>query len=339
MANRCNLHLVFWRRDRGIMMKALVAALSALLLLSACATSNAPGGAGRRTPFPAATGHTFRDASFAPELVVLPAGTFLMGSAEADALRDGRRAETAAWERPAHQVMVAPMAVSRYLVTRTEYAAFVTATKRSNSDGCMVLDGKWQLEAQRSFLDPAFPQSAIDPAVCVVVADAEAYVQWLSAQTAQQYRLLREAEWEYAARAGSTGSRWWQGDVSTLCAHANGADQSYDRAHPGDSKVNTRCDDGYAHTNPGNAFPPNAFGLHDMLGNVWEWIDDCFVGDYRNAPPDAATQIRGGDCGQRIIRGGSWHNYPDALRTPTRFSLPVTMRSASVGFRVVRLPQ
>jgi formylglycine-generating enzyme required for sulfatase activity len=230
------------------------------------------------------------------------------------------------------------MAVGRYLVTRAEYAAFATATARHNSDGCMVLDGKWQLEAQRSFLDPAFPQTDLDPAVCVVVEDAEAYTRWLSAQTGQQYRLLREAEWEYAARAGSTGSRWWQGDASTICSHANGADQSYDRAHPGDAKVNVSCDDRYAHTNPGDAFPPNAFGLHDMLGNVWEWIDDCFVGSYLDAPVDAATQIRSGDCGQRIIRGGSWHNYPDALRTPARFALPVTMRSASVGFRVVRLP-
>jgi formylglycine-generating enzyme required for sulfatase activity len=317
-----------------------LATLSTFVGLAACTSNGNHVRASPERRFPVSVGHLFHDGAFAPEMMVLPAGVFVMGSGETEALRDGRRAESAAFERPHHPVTVGAMAVSRYLVTRREYAAFATATARRSPDGCMVLDdGKWQLEAQRSFLDPAFPQSDIDPAVCVVVADAEAYAVWLSEQTGQQYRLLREAEWEYAARAGSSDSRWWQGDASTHCAHANGADRSYDRAHPGDVKVNTHCDDGYAHTNPGNAFPANPFGLHDMLGNVWEWIDDCFVANYSGAPSEAAAQVRSGDCQQRVIRGGSWHNYPDALRTPTRFSLPVTMRSASVGFRVARLPQ
>jgi formylglycine-generating enzyme required for sulfatase activity len=170
------------------------------------------------------------------------------------------------------------------------------------------------------------------------VADAEAYLQWLSALTGHRYRLLREAEWEHAARAGTSTGRWWGDDRGTLCRHANGADRSYDRFRPGEPAVNRECDDGYVFTNPVDAFPANPFGLHDMLGNLWQWTADCFVENYDAAPADAAQPVLDGDCSRRVIRGGSWHNYPDALRSAARFALPVTMRSSSIGFRVARLP-
>jgi formylglycine-generating enzyme required for sulfatase activity len=317
-----------------------------LLACTGCATHGGPTGAPAVAAvvaapgFPAAIGQRFRDAPYAPELVVIPPGSFIMGSTDAETTREGRRAETAAWERPQHRVDVAtPLAVGRYFVTRGEYAEFVAATQRVTPDPCNVIDGgKWQPEMGRSFADPAFPQTDTHPATCVVVADAEAYAQWLSARTGHRYRLLHEAEWEYAARAGTSTSRWWGDERSTLCAHANGADLSYDRARAGEPAVNRSCDDGYVFTNPGDAFPPNPFGLHDMLGNLWQWTADCFVAGYDQASTDASADVVGGDCTRRAIRGASWHNYPDALRSAARFALPPTMRSASIGFRVVRLP-
>ena len=153
----------------------------------------------------------------------------------------------------------------------------------------------------------------------------------MTARTGHRYRLLHEAEWEYAARAGTTASRWWGDEHKAICAHANGADQSYDRAYPGDAKSNVSCDDGFVQSSPVDAFPANPFGLHDMIGNVWQWTADCFVAD-------PAASLEGADCTRRAIRGGSWHNFPDALRAAARFWLPRDLRSSSVGFRIVRLP-
>lgn len=292
--------------------------------------------------YPAPVGGHFRDAAFAPELVVIPGGSFLMGASDEEAAREGRRPETAAWEHPQRHLTIAtPWAVGRYLVTRREYTAFIEATHRP-SDGCMVLDGgKWLKEPQRSFADPAFPQTDRDPAVCVNTADAEAYVRWLNETTGHHYRLLREDEWEYAARAGTTTSRWWGDERNSLCAHANGADQSYHAAYPDDPHANTACNDGYVHTNPVDAFPPNPFGLYDMIGNVWEWSGECFVASYPNAvseTPPLDGQGTAQDCSRRSIRGGSWHNSPDSLRSAARFWLPADMRSSSLGFRVARQP-
>jgi formylglycine-generating enzyme required for sulfatase activity len=102
--------------------------------------------------------------------------------------------------------------------------------------------------------------------------------------------------------------------------------------------VNRSCDDGFAFASPVGSFPPNPFGLYDMLGNVWEWTDDCFLANYQNASTDISAEVKDGDCRVRDIRGGSWHNYPNVLRAAIRYSLPVGMRSSSLGFRVARMP-
>ena len=168
------------------------------------------------------------------------------------------------------------------------------------------------------------------------IPDAEAYVAWLTKSTGHEYRLLHEAEWEYAARAGTAESRWGGDDPAALCRFANGADLSYDKARPGEPNTNKTCDDGYVFTNPVNAMPANPWGLHDMLGNLWQWTADCFTPKYSAGPSVATVAIAGGDCTQRVVRGGSWHNYPDALRSAARFALPNTLRSSSIGFRVLR---
>ena len=322
------------------MRPVLFAAILALLLALIALVTRDADAVERRSAFPVPVGATFQDRSFAPQLVVVPRGSYLMGASADEAEREGRRAETAAWERPRHRVVVpTSLAVGRNLVTREEFAAFVEATHRPMTSGCMVLDaGIWQDEARRGYADPAFVQTDRDPAVCVAVEDAEAYAAWLSQTTGHAYRLLHEAEWEYVARAGSTASRWWGDDRTSLCRHVNGADLSYRALHPTDEHANATCDDGYAHSSPAGAFAANPFGLNDMLGNVWQWTADCFVPGYDHAPAVASTPITSGDCSRRMIRGGSWHNGPDALRSAARFWLPPGMHSSSVGFRVVRLP-
>ena len=321
-------------------MRPVLLAMAICLCPLAVAHAASDGDAKLHADFPAPVGRAFRDRPFAPLLVVVPPGTYMMGASADEATREGRRAETAAWEQPRHRVVVpTSLAVCKDFVTRKEFATFVAATGRPVTKGCMVLDlGTWQDEAQRSFLDSAFDQTDQSPAVCVGVEDVEAYAAWLSRTTGHTYRLLHEAEWEYLARAGSTSSRWWGDDRTSLCHHLNGADLSYHRRYPADEHANTACDDGYAHSSPAGAFAANPFGLDDMLGNVWQWTADCFVPGYDAAPAVASTPIESGDCSRRMIRGGSWHNAPDSLRSAARFWLPPDMHSSSVGFRVVRLP-
>jgi formylglycine-generating enzyme required for sulfatase activity len=314
-------------------------------LLLACALASCAGqplqpgpkpvpkpGPGAGSGYPVAAGQHFRDLPQAPDLVVVPAGEFMMGSTPEETTREGRRADTAAFEQPRRRVVLpGPLAIGRFLVTRAEYRAFVDATHRAAPPGCNVLDGRWQFQAGRSFEDTAFAQTDRHPASCVNTEDAQAYAAWVSARTGHRYRLPHEAEWEYAARAGTTAARWWGDEHQSICAHANGADRSFDRVYPGDAKTNRSCDDGFVQSSPVDAFPPNSFGLHDMIGNVWEWTEDCFT-EQLGAP------AQGAECARRSIRGGSWHNFPDALRSAARFWLPRDMRSSSVGFRIVRLP-
>ena len=192
----------------------------------------------------------------------------------------------AAYERPQTDVVFrAPLAVGKFHVTVGEFDRFIKATKRNVFDGCNVDErGKWSIHANRSYLDPLFAQDEHHPAVCVTWDDAASYAEWLSGETGHRYRLLSEAEWEYAARGGTGTARWWGDEQSDMCRYANGADRSFDRAHPGDPQANLACDDGYAGTNPGAAFPPNPFGLHDMLGNAWQWTGECFRERYNPHP-------------------------------------------------------
>jgi sulfatase modifying factor 1 len=290
--------------------------------------------------FPAGYGAGFHDSPAAPEIVVIPPGAGVMGSTDDETTREARAPAAAAFEKPRHQVSLThALGVGKYPVTVLEYGSFVAATHRAVTGGCMVLEGgKWQLDQGKSFRDPAYPQTARFPAVCVDWQDAQDYVAWLSASTGHRYRLLHDGEFEYAGRGGTQSYRWWGDSQGALCAHANGADRSFDRANPGDAHVNRSCDDGFAFASPVGSFPPNPFGLYDMLGNVWEWTDDCFLANYQNASTDISAEVKDGDCRVRDIRGGSWHNYPNVLRAAIRYSLPVGMRSSSLGFRVARMP-
>ena len=285
----------------------------------------------------------FRDCRDCPEMVVIPAGAFAMGGGAAEHVREHIPAEMAAKEGPVHRVVIAKaMAVSRYEITRGEFALFV-ATRATDTEqgGCTVLDaatGKWNIELARSWRDPGFVQSDRHPVVCVNWNDAQAYVAWLSAKTQHHYRLLSESEWEYAARASSLTTRFWGEGRDDACQHASVADLTRAEAQHvpmPTSELVFQCRDGFVQTAPVGSFPPNAFGLFDMNGNVWEWTADCLNADYADAPSDGSARTTG-DCSKHMDRGGSWVNSPKYLRSAVRHADVAAIRNDVLGLRIAR---
>jgi formylglycine-generating enzyme required for sulfatase activity len=270
-------------------------------------------------------GTVFRDCPTCPLMIVLPPGQFVQGSGT-DA------SETEPFETPQHSVTIAhAFAASQHEVTVGEFAEFVKAAPRELS-GCSAYDGAWTLNAQVSWKNAVEGQTALHPVSCVSWEDARAYADWLSQRTHQKYRLPSASEWEYAARAGVPAARPWA-DAATACAEANVADQTALQRYPGWSAY--PCMDTYVQTAPVGSFAANAFGLHDMLGNVFEWVEDCWYDDYRGAPVDGSARS-GGECTQRETRGGSWFTTPAYVRVSYRNRFEPNYRATSVGFRVVR---
>lgn len=277
-------------------------------------------------------GRRFRDcAEYCPEMVELPPGSFTMGSPENEA---GRYPA----EGPAHRVTIAyAFAVGRYPVTRGEYAQFAAETRLADPASCETLDtsGRWVQTSGAGWRNPGFSQSDRDPVVCASWNDAQAYVAWLSQKTGHRYRLLSEAEYEYAARAGTQTSRYVGTSDAELCKYYNLADLDYIAAHPGDSEVDHECHDGFAYTSPVGHFAPNPFGLYDMLGNALEWTADCWNRSYDGAPVDGSAWLAG-DCSERVWRGGCWLDDGKYLRAAYRNGEPVDDRYTHSGFRVAR---
>ena len=151
--------------------------------------------------------------------------------------------------------------------------------------------------------------------------NARAYLSWLSERTGREYRLLSEAEWEYVARAGTATARYWGESSSAQCAYGNGldadAEANYNELIAETGWEWVRCSDGYVDTAPTGSYQPNAFGLHDVLGNVAEWTEDCWHESYAGAPGNGRAWIRG-DCETRVFRGGNWIGQPDGLRSASR---------------------
>ena len=288
-----------------------------LASLSGSADAPRPGGGVR-------DGETFRDCPTCPELVVIPAGEFRMGSPGSE---EGRR-DT---EGPQRRVRVERFALGRYEVTRGEYAAFVAATGR-DGDRCRALNGtSWEWSDGASWRSPGFPQTDEDPAVCVSWDDARAYVRWLSGETGRRYRLPSESEWEYAARASTSTSRYWGAGPSGQCGNANGADAAGKQRFRGWTWA-VSCNDGRVFTAPVGTFAANPFGLFDMLGNVWEWVEDCWHDSYQGAPSDARAWTSSGDCGRRVVRGGSWSSDAENLRPGARSGSPPPTGTATRVF-------
>ncbi|MFO1185528.1 MAG: SUMF1/EgtB/PvdO family nonheme iron enzyme [Bauldia sp.] len=267
-------------------------------------------------------GRTFVDCEGCPKMVVIPAGRFTMGSAGANV--DPQ-------ETPAHPVAIAAaIAVGAFEVTRGEFAAYAAEDRDYRPDWCWVRrsDGEWDDKAGASFADPGVDQTADHPAVCVSWYDAKAYVAWLSRRSGQPYRLLSEAEWEYAARAGSVSS-WPFDERGGACAAANAAPVDSGAAPP-------NCRDSFSATAPVGSFPANPLGLYDMAGNAAEWVEDCFHATYAGAPSTAIPWNFEGCLGGKVVRGGSWVSDLDGLRSAKRQEVVPGDRYSVLGFRVAR---
>jgi formylglycine-generating enzyme required for sulfatase activity len=260
-----------------------------------------------RAARPPAAGQTFRDCADCPEMVSIPPGRFMMGTEAAETSRENVPADVAAWERPRHPVDAhVAFALGKYPVTREEYARFAQATSRGDGPGC-------------SWRNAGFSQTGHDPVVCVSWDDAKAYVAWLSRTTGKRYRLPSEAEWEYAARAGTTTARWWGDKIGQNLANCTGCGSQW-----------------HKRTSPVGSFPANPFGLYDMLGNALQWVEDCWSKNYTGAPSDTSISLASGDCGRRVLRGGSWFNLPRLVRAGYRVGLVTGNRISHAGFRVAR---
>ena len=276
----------------------------------------------------------FRECQNCPEMVVMPAGEFLMGSSKSDI--DGGLA--VANEAPQHKVMVKQtVAIARFEVTRDQFAAFVNATGYRGSGHCFTFEQNVPKDREnRSFLVPGYAQEGNHPAVCVSWDDAQAYADWLSKTTGKTYRLPSEAEYEYAARAGGTARFAFTDDPAELCRFANGADESAKTAGLPEDAPYMTCSDGYPFTAPVGSFAANAFGLHDLIGNVWEWTADCFADNYTGAGSDSAVRTEA-DCKAHAVRGGDWFSTPMSLRPAVRAKASPDARHDDIGFRVVRV--
>jgi formylglycine-generating enzyme required for sulfatase activity len=253
-------------------------------------------------------------------MVAVPGGTFMMGS------RDDENGRLFV-EGPRHLVsIVESFALSKFPVTVAQFTAFVADSGYQPAQSCGQWDGKQWQEMPGSFRSPGFEQSDLHPAVCVSWDDAQAFAAWLARKNGHGYRLPTEAEWEYAARAGTTSPFWWGSSVTPDQANYNGG-ASYGPAG--------RTGPWLQRTVPVDSFKPNPWGLYQMHGNVWEWVEDCWSRGYDGAPVDGRAR-RAANCEARVLRGGSWLNGPRGLRSARRHAACADFRRSDVGFRVAR---
>ena len=288
-----------------------------------------------QTPAP---GRSFRDCSNGcPEMVVVPQGRFTMGAPAGEEERENLPNQLRGRSVPQHSITIPhKLAIAKFDVTRDEYAQFVAETNRPDPDSCITPTASGTFIATNgNWHSPGFPQTGRDPVVCVGWDDAQAYVSWLSAKTGHVYRLPTEAEWEYAARAGTTTARYGSDNPAEFCRYTNVGDLDYSEQHPGDSGVNRACRDGYAFTSPVGSFPPNQYGLYDMLGNVMDWTEDCWNINYTGAPTDGTAWLTG-DCSRRVVHGGSWDADLRVVRSAMRRGILTSNRNTTFGFRVAR---
>jgi formylglycine-generating enzyme required for sulfatase activity len=270
----------------------------------------------------------------APTLVLLPPGQFLMGSPAAETDRQSD-------ESPQHWVSIMkPYAMTRCEITRGQFRRFVQEehyqTIAEKIGGCYVYDPKskqWNPDKKAYWDNPGFPQDDTHPVVCIAWQDAREYANWLSRRTGAAYRLPTEAEWEYAARAGTVSSYYWGSDSEQGCQFANLGDAELTKLD-GD-KRNAQCSDGFRYTAPVASYRPNHFGLYDMAGNVWEWVADCWHDNYQGAPSDGSAWEGAADC-NRGVRGGSWYYVPQDLRSAYRIWFRPNEAFSLLGFRLAR---
>jgi formylglycine-generating enzyme required for sulfatase activity len=297
-----------------------VSLLLVLLTLALAATASA------QTTNPQHNVREFRDCADCPEMVTVPAGRFLMGSPAGEPGRFDA-------EGPQHAVTVRAFALGKYDVTNEEFLTFLRETGYQPAPCDPVLGVTWRSPGRGLAYSPVAAEPPRWPAFCLNWFDAEAYIAWLNARVRRAgaatasgdgpYRLPSEAEWEYAARAATATARWWGDAVGTGNANCNGCGSHWDGHEMA----------------PVGSFRPNGFGLYDMLGNVWQWLADCWNESYVGAPGDGSAW-QAGDCSKRVLRGGSWSNLPEFIRSAARSRADAAGRDADyssyAGFRVAR---
>jgi formylglycine-generating enzyme required for sulfatase activity len=229
-----------------------------------------------------------------PTLVTIPAGKFEMGS---PADEPGRFDA----EGPQHTVAVKSFALAKYPVTGGQFLKFLTESGYQPAPCNPIMGLGWRSTGHGQAYAPTDTESPQWPATCLSWKDAQAYITWLNGKSKKAYRLPSEAEWEYAARAGTDTARWWGPLIGANNANCAGCGSAWD-AHD---------------IAPVGSFQPNPFGLYDMLGNVWQWTEDCWNESYVGAPADGSAW-KSGDCKKRVLRGGSWSNLPVFIRSAAR---------------------
>ena len=258
-----------------------------------------------------------------PAVVSIPAGSFVMGSSEDEV---GHEKD----EAPQRKVSLRGFAIGQTEVTVAEYRRFIEETGH-NFGGrharCFTYETTvWEEIKGRSWKKPGYRQTDDHPVVCVSPEDVYAYIDWLNGKVpGEPYRLPSEAEWEYAARAGTTTPFWWGASIGLDQANYHG-DLVYDGGEPGPWRKRTL---------PVKSLEPNPFGLYQVHGNVWEWTDDCYHYNYGDAPTDGSPQ-REHNCARRVLRGGAWYDHPTDLRSASRVRYLLHHRVDCVGFRIAR---
>ncbi|MEC3911420.1 formylglycine-generating enzyme family protein [Sphingobium sp. CR2-8] len=296
-----------------------------LALLAVCALAQSPVQA--KTSSPSKPGTIFRDCADCSQMVVVGPGRFTMGA-------DG--GEAGRYEGPVHDVTIRKaFAIGVVPVTYAQFAAFVKATGHKAATDCILpRSGSYAVAKGVGWADPALGRKprAHDPVVCIDWRDATAYVAWIAKKTGKPYRLLSEAEWEYAARAGAKSLYPWGEDPADACRYANLLDASAAPSAVVEGKANS-CSDGYPTLAPVGSFAPNAFGVRDMIGNVWTWTQDCYVMPYPAVAVDERP-YEAGACDRRSVRGASWATNVTRARPTFRGRDPVDRVSQLFGLRI-----
>ena len=274
-----------------------------------------------------------------PKMIPIQGDSFEMGCKEG---RDDVEGGCQDDEKPLHSVKIADFAMSQTEITRGQFRAFVektgyktTAEQEGSCWGDKTGKGDWGDVEGNSWLKPGFEQTDEHPVVCMSWQDTQAFITWLNqVDKGKNYRLPTEAEWEYAARGGNQKHAYPWGQAATeACNYANVADQTAKKTYS--EWTVAACDDVYLYTAAVGRFKPNRYNLLDMHGNVWEWVQDCYHASYKSAPKDgSAWQEK--DCEKRVLRGGSWNDRPQGLRSAYRSRDFPTTRFINIGFRISR---
>jgi formylglycine-generating enzyme required for sulfatase activity len=311
-------------------MKRFPVSLSICLLLALPAFAHPPTATPAVSPVQALA--TFKDCEECPDMAQIPAGSVTMGSIDEDGGISNQ-------ER-VHRVRVSGYALSKTEITNAQFSVFVHATGYSPGATCWTFEnGTFEERPDRSWRYPGFPLQGNHPVACLNLTDVNAYAQWLSRITGRQYRLPTESEWQYAAELGGPGdvsvaNPWLQACVYGNVTDATGNPQIVDATW-----VLHSCTDGYSYSKAVAKLKPNALGLYDMRGNVWEWTQDCFGradkhGAAADSSPRGSNAWSSRDCKSNVLRGGSWYADSQLVRSTYRIGFDPAVRNFSFGFRL-----